>query len=204
MQALSSDQHALYKKIAGMMALNCSQAEIARATSLTDGRISQIVNDAIFQEHFKEQAAELTEQQELINQGWDAVEEKAIAGVLAVLQWNKDPDYALRAAAVANKAQRRGSDARQPLGVANAGPQVIVNMPIAFLEKTSELQVTPSSDQDLPPKKQVSALRPSQVETMLGGSETGPVIEQEPEEVTADDEAREIATFADQLNKALG
>ena len=128
-----------YEKIANLMALEVPQKQIAIAVGLSDGRISQIKDDPEFQELFAAKVVENAERHGILNDGWDAVEAQALSIVNANLGWNKNPDFALRAAMVANKAQRRGQLNTGPSIAAQAGARVILNLNPQFINKLQQI-----------------------------------------------------------------
>jgi hypothetical protein len=136
-QNLDASTQRQYEKIAAMALHGFPQTAIAEACALSDGRISQIMSDPAYQAIYAAKAADAFEEQQLRNQGWDAVEDRALSVVVKNLEWNKDPEFALKAAMIANKANRRGSlPGAAPLYAAQAaGARVVINLQQKFVTK---------------------------------------------------------------------
>jgi hypothetical protein len=132
----SGAENALLEKLASMYAMEVPQKQMAMAVGLSEGRISQIVATAVFQEKVSAIVAQRFEDNKILNEGWDGVEAQALSIVSANLQWNKDPDFALRAASLANKAVRRGQFAQPsaPIGTVS-GARVVIQLGGAFVAK---------------------------------------------------------------------
>jgi len=123
------------QKIAKLVLYEVPHTQIAMSCGVTEGRISQICGTEEFKAVLQEIAVAHFEEQDLLNQGWDAVEQHAVSKVLQTLQHSPDPDYALKAAAVANKVTRRGRINHNPLTAGQAGVRAIVNVNMNFAEK---------------------------------------------------------------------
>lgn len=134
----------LFEKIAGMLARGVPQNQIADVCGLSDGRISQIKDEPEFKEIYARIMAEYYEERELFDKGWDGVEQHAIAKVLNHLKISSDPDYALKAAVFANKAERRNRAPGNDPIPAQVGQGVVLRLNGAFLDRLNQLQVSVS------------------------------------------------------------
>lgn len=131
----------LLDKIARLTAMNVPTEQIAQACGITKGRVSQLTATEEFNEVLLQYYNEDFEQQDTLNRGWDAVEEEALGTVLETLQHNPDPDFALRAATMANKAQRRGGvNGNQPIN-GNASASAVINLNQVFVDKLQHISV---------------------------------------------------------------
>lgn len=116
-------------RVAKLVAMNVSQKQIAQACGVSEGRISQITATDDFRSRLAEIQSEDLEQADETNRGWDMVENLALGHVLENMQLNPDPEFALRVAAQANKAARRGGLGNQPInGKANATATITLNI----------------------------------------------------------------------------
>lgn len=106
------------EKIASLFAHGVSQADIAEVFGVTEGRISQLKETVEFKAAFEEKQNVLTLREQELNEGWDKIEEKAIEQIHEKLEAGFDPNFALRAGVMANKAQRRGRVANLTLDAA--------------------------------------------------------------------------------------
>ena len=111
-----------------------------------------------------------------LSDGWDAVETMAVRQIIDTLKYSKDPDYAMRAAMIANKAKRKGVHENVPVEAANGGVAVI-NLQKNFITKiqNNNINVAPRNNgkvlngdgaEDVP-KKQQDFLAVDKVENML-------------------------------------
>ena len=158
------------EKLARMKAANMTPGDIATATNLTEGRLSQIFNSEEFLTIAERVSNEQFEQQEMVNSGWDGIEALGITRVLEVLDNDPDPDFALKAAALANKAVRRGAHQNNPIVPANAGLKAVVVLNNTFIEnlkgnailgdKSDEVSLTKQ-------KKAVNFMAPKCVQDLL-------------------------------------
>lgn len=134
---ISKETMEQHKRIAKLMVAGVSQTQIAQAVNLTDGRISQLLSDEAFLQTLELVAAEKAEQHTEIANGWDSIEAKALEIVKDNLKWNKNPDFALKAAMVANRAARRNNmphpSQNIPLEPGKAGPRVVINLGNQYL-----------------------------------------------------------------------
>lgn len=124
----------LLEKLARMQASGMSAVDIAAASGLSASRVSQIFTGDEFLLACEKINTEQFEQQELLNAGWDAVEVLGVNKVIEVLQQNPDPDFALRAAVMANKASRRGNYRNNPIAQ-NAGLKAVIVLNNTFVER---------------------------------------------------------------------
>lgn len=102
------DQKAL-SKIAKLQVAGVAQEDICDVMGLTAEQLTEATASADFKSLSSRMLVEQVEQDELLNGGWDTVESLALTAVVKNLQLMPDPKYALAAAQVANKAQRRSS-----------------------------------------------------------------------------------------------
>ena len=127
-------------KIARMVLYDVPHAQIAQACGITEARISQIIGTEEFKEYMQTIASDRFEQDRSINDGWDTIEATALGSILNRLQWMNDPDFALKAAMMANKAQRRGQFNNRPLD-GTGGVRAIVHLSAQFVDKLQQNNV---------------------------------------------------------------
>jgi len=164
----------LLEKLARMQASGMCDADIAVAAGLSASRISQIFKSEEFETAQEIVTSEMFEQQELMNQGWDSVEALGVNKVIEVLGADPDPDFALRAAVLANKAVRRGGGYKNNPISQDAGLKAVIVLNNCFVTKIQERTkdvdaVEDSTDkQDLQTKqKAVNFLAPTDVQDLL-------------------------------------
>lgn len=125
------------QKLARMELHGIAREQTAMALGVSESRISQVILTDEFLEHAQTVAGENFQQNELINKGWDGIEALGIKRVVQALQQDPEPEFALRAATFANKAQRRGGFTNQPISQA-AGVRAIVQLNSTFVQKLQQ------------------------------------------------------------------
>ena len=197
------DRTALFEKIAKMELMGVPRVDIADTVGLSESRHSQLfADDDGFKRVYGEVSIAEYEKFSTLNDGWDTVESLAVVAVMTQLQQVPDPDYALRAAALANKAQRRGVFNR-PIGVTSGQRKTTINLNASFVDKlqmnfqlpTKEAIEAEVVDPVQIAKKDVNFMPPTAVEDLL--SALGNKIKQEDEGELA------YAAELDNLNFAI-
>lgn len=159
-------------RIAKMEYLGVSRSQIAKACGKTEAEIESLMEKSIFKQQLQIIAAEDFDKMDTLNGGWDMVENLAMGKVVDHLEKVPDPDFALRAAAIANKAVRRGKHENQPIGM-QANTQAVINVSLQFADKLQQnFQVEARDEKELM-QKDDNFLPPKNVETLLGGIVTG-------------------------------
>lgn len=167
-----SDDNAKFDKIARMALFDIPQTQIAKAVGLSDSRISQIVETEEYKTVLSAISIEYFERNQQLNDGWQSVEALALGTVVDNLAWNKDPDFALRAAMIANKAQKRGETAKQPID-AQAGARAVFHLTQNFIQKLQHFggeNKTPDGEviENKPPaQKDADYMVPEKVEALF-------------------------------------
>jgi hypothetical protein len=133
----------IVERVATLLAMDTPQVQIAAATGLSEGRISQLAHSDQVLARKAEILSEKLEQHEELNSGWDAIEEESMATVLEYVSVTKDPEFALRAAKVANSANRRGGYNGAPIN-GNANAAAVINLSAIFVEKLQNMRVGPA------------------------------------------------------------
>ncbi len=159
------------EQLATFLAHGMSGVDIAATLGLSEGRISQLKDDPVVQEVLAAKLTQLAREQQELNEGWDAVEKRGIQIVQEHMRINKEPNFALRAATLANRAVRRGVSNANTIP-ATSGQRVTISLNVNF---TKQLQAGRAETArvinggNLP--KMVDVALPAQVETMFAVSE---------------------------------
>jgi len=82
---ISDVSSAEHEQAAELLALGVPQEQIAIVTGLSEGRISQLKNEAWFQKLVQEKGTKYIKQQNLLNDGWNRIEELALGTLLEYL-----------------------------------------------------------------------------------------------------------------------
>lgn len=158
-------------RIGGLSAHGLSDHQIADMLLLKIEQVLAARNSQEFKAKYAQVADEEIQKQLDLADGWDAVEERAIASVLETLAYNKDPRYTLAAAKIANSAHRRKPNANpNVINASNVTNNIIVlNLNRSYVKKSTEsesgmIDVTPRPGKverkvsDLPSPKDVENL----------------------------------------------
>lgn len=165
---LSPEQQQL-DKIARLTYAQVSDVEIGNVVNLTAARISQIKEGEDYKTWYSTIVSEKANDRQETDDSWDKIERLATGRIANHLTWSQDPDYALRAALVANKAQRRNV-LNTPIS-ADAGARTIIQLGGNYITK---LQVsngdgpTVINEPKLQDQKQTDIANPKRVEELLG------------------------------------
>ena len=149
--------------------------QIADTLLLNMDQVAAVMQTPEFHEAKSKALAERTQRQIDLEEGWDAVEEKALASILETLQYNRDPRFALGAAAIANKAVRRTPGGNgKVINAAKAGNVIVLQMNNKFVQKVQQqsedgevVDVSPRPVTQIP-KKRSDVPTPNAVSTLLG------------------------------------
>ena len=167
----SATREKVYERIAQLALIDVPQRQIAQAVQLSEAMISDIVNhDEKFKEILAEKSIAHHEEQRIVNEGWDAVEALSIKGIVDTLAQTHDPEFLLKAAAVANKAQRRGK-LNQAIPTNGDAGRVVINLNGAFVDKLQQnnVQINVGERPELV-QKDSDALSAKHLKTMLADS----------------------------------
>jgi len=139
-EATEDLRQTLFTRVARLFVMQTPHVQIAAATGLTVKKVEELEGHeevrAIIQTL---QTADL-EQAAVVNEGWDLIEEEALGTVLQqVRQVSCDKDYALKAATLANKAQRRGN-AHSPIN-GKVNTMAVITFNTTFIEKLQTMSV---------------------------------------------------------------
>ena len=108
-----------FLRIARMQEQGVSDEDLARIFGIAPEKMVEILQSEEYKQAASQAILEEFDKQSILNKGWDGIEEYAMSTVLTTLQSpHPDPDYALKAASVANKATRRGKHSNEPIQVA--------------------------------------------------------------------------------------
>ncbi len=128
------------EKMARMALFDVPLTQIAKAISVSDETITELMNTDTYQNILAEITTEYFEQNQGLNDGWNSIEALALTQVIETLKWTKDPDYALRAATMANRASRRGDVKQQPID-GQTGARAVINLTANFIDKLQQFNV---------------------------------------------------------------
>ncbi len=159
-----------YEYVAHMELMGTPQISIASALQLSEGRISQILAEEEYQVVKAQIASKDYLDRKEVRDNWENMELVATRNVLATLKYNKDPDYNLRVAIMANKADKRGHNVT-PIQ-AQQGMRASVNLPTIYVQNIQNnggnLQVVNHKDAPKKEQNRFNMMTPGKVEELLG------------------------------------
>lgn len=139
MKELTASDKQVYEKIANMEIMGVMHTGIAGVLGVSEGLISQIVAKEEYQQIKGVLLATKYEDAEKGDSNWDKLERMAVDNLINTAGWNTDPDFLLRAAAVANRAQRRGRMTNNDPLPNQMGKRVVVNLSQVFVGKLQDI-----------------------------------------------------------------
>ena len=164
-------------RCASLSAHGISDRQIADVLLLTIEQVVAVKGTEEYITKYAEEAETAIKAQIDRDEGWDAVEQAALNSVREALKYNRDPKYALSAAALANKAERRTGQSKGPHVIDNSGQTtnvIVLNLNRNYVNKTQTdmVDVTPKViDQ---PRKRSDLPSPKMVEQLLAPVLTSP------------------------------
>lgn len=104
--------------------LNCSREELA-----------ELENDSLYKEVRQVIGAIQLQSRADSETGWDALEAMAVKKLVEKINFEKDSEFLLRVAAVANKAQRRVTPQHGVLDPSGGGQRATINLTTRFMQR---------------------------------------------------------------------
>lgn len=132
------DRNKVIRQAAKYAAAGVADAQIAEAMGVMRSTVCQWRVTEVWAETYAKHVAEVTARATTLNGGWDELEEKAIAILQENLRINRNAEFALRVAAVSNRAQRKGAIGPSPLP-ADRGKVVAITFNNTFVEKIQQI-----------------------------------------------------------------
>ena len=127
----------LFDRLAQLIVLDVSEQQMARACGLPLEKVRELKEHPDIKEKVQEQQNNELEKAERFNKGWDLVEELSIVNIVEELERNPEPDFSLKAAAIANKAARRHNNNPAVINPLNGGTAVF-HLNVAFIERLQQ------------------------------------------------------------------
>ena len=153
-------------RIAKMDFAGVPEKQIAAACNISNAKLSELQKTEKYKISLAEVGTESFDKMDVLNGGWDMVENLAMNKVVTHLQHAPDPDYALKAAAFANKAIRRGQRNNDPIAI-QPGQQATISVSLSFADKLQQtFVINPHATKELK-KKDDNFLPPKAVNELL-------------------------------------
>lgn len=177
------------EKVAKLALLNISQKQIAAACNLSESRLSEIMQMQKYREIAETIALKKFEEQQMLNKGWDSIEALGMKRVIAALQQDPDPEFALKASVVANKAVRRGTFQNEPIKPSDAGVRAVIHLNPTFVDKLQQnFQISTEKNAELAENPKASDFMPAKsVHDLLAGGNNKDKIKSEKTPISGPD-----------------
>lgn len=160
------------KKLAGLMLYNLSDDEISEVLGLSVARVALLKDDEDVREMLAELKADKFDEKVGINEAWNFVESASLGVLVDTIQNVRDPEFALKAAAVANKAVRKNVTGRSNLIDATDAPRAVITLTQVFINRLQQYNEAGIGNRQESiikglASKAVDSLSPKQVENAL-------------------------------------
>lgn len=160
------------ERLARMVVLGVAQDELCQIFGLSQTQFETITGTEEYQTVFGKIQLERYSQIDDANDGWNKIETTSLKKVQQHLESFADPDYALRAAIMANKAVRRGNSVgNKPIEV-QPNLQTVIQLKVSYVQKVEGgLNVQPRAIENVP-QKEVNFMPVKDVKSLLQSDES--------------------------------
>lgn len=134
-QELGKEVPEMYVVVAKHKVLGTSDESICDVISCTQAELNELESDELFKEVRQIVGALQLQQRVDSDTGLDALEAMAIKKLVDRMPFEKDPEFILRVAAFANKAQRRSAPQTNVLDPTRAGQRATINLTSRILQR---------------------------------------------------------------------
>ena len=157
------------KRLASLVAHGFPDEDICDALGIDEATLAEAKEEVEFKAAMLEKKQQRLQEEVERVEGWDGVELKAVNTLQEILRHNKNPDFILRTASFANRAQRRPiSQRNKPIGDGTIGSVIVLKVSQNFVNGTGPSKVIEHrGERGEIPKKQVSIPTPRIVEKHL-------------------------------------
>jgi hypothetical protein len=169
---MAKNSSELISRVANMVAYSVPNGQIAAVCGVEDADLQLILNTKEFQDELAAIEFANVDRQKTLNDGWDTLENIALSKVVTAMDTMLDPDFALKVAAVANKASRRGGRFNRPIE-GDLGSRAVINLNPTFIQRLQQtVSLNGNSDSvtkpvDAQKQKDHDFLAPNKVEKLL-------------------------------------
>lgn len=144
LQFSSDEKKKLFEKVARFEVMGVDDIDACRILGFGQEKLKEIRDDDRYKIIYAAISQEKLEEIDTLNRGWDAVEDKALERILVKLQISSDPEYALKAALVANKAKRKPANTRV-VDASNHGGRANISLNNTFILKLQDKGIEPKT-----------------------------------------------------------
>ena len=170
MQVNNADKEKL-TQLARYLAHGVAHEQAGNAVGFSASRVSQLLTEEDFQTILREQMQELVVNYIDINTAYDRIEKKALQNLELNARVNSDPDFNMRLALLANRANRKGETAvrpNRPIDAAGVdGQRIAINLSLNFVKQiqSGPMQATQAVTVA---RTELDVATPSDVSNLLG------------------------------------
>lgn len=184
----SEQLQAAVDRIARMKYAGVSHDQIATACGIDVAMVEDLLEKKEVQDRIAELSADAFDKFETVNDAWDMVEMTAVSEVYKELDARPDPEFALKAATLANKAQRHNrNDSRHNHVAMQPNQQAVIQVAIGFAQSLQQNFQVQTRDVSELKKKDDNFLPPKKVQELLSA--------------TVDPEDEEMEKLAREMNQ---
>jgi hypothetical protein len=134
-QDLGKEVPDIYVVVAKHSVMGSLPESICEVLSCSREELTEIENDSLYKEVRQLIGAIQLQSKADSETGWDALEQMAVKKLVEKINFEKDSEFLLRVAAVANKAQRRSAPQQGVLDPSSAGQRTTINLTTRFLQR---------------------------------------------------------------------
>lgn len=154
-------------RVAAMKNAGMPDSQIATACGVSIDVLEKVYEKDSYKTEIAKIAEESFDKFNTLNEGWDMIENNAMNKVAEHLNKMPDPEFALRAAVMANKAQRRGRHTNTPIA-AIPNSQVTIQLTANFADRMQTNFAVEQRKPEAIQQKDNNFLAPKKVQALLG------------------------------------
>lgn len=170
--ALETVDEATRLRAASLSAKGLLDCQIADILLLSDNQMAAVKLSEEFRKRYSEEATNAIDQAIALEEGWNTLEDEALAALIQTMKYNKDPKFMLAVAATANRAERRAKNKQSDPRVIDASNKttnniLVLQMNRNYVDKAGENGIIdmnrrpdkiPLKQSDMPAPKLVDAI----------------------------------------------
>lgn len=138
-------QEQILERLLRFALMGVPETQICHALGLDKERVQMLLQSAAFQARMIAAIEATSSESKTINDAWQALEGDALDNLLQHMKRNNDPEFALKVAATANKAMRRGVGDSRVINPVSGAMQAVINLPAIFVEKLQMIADNPQN-----------------------------------------------------------
>lgn len=174
--AREAQRQKAFEKIARLDLAGVENSQIAIALSVSEQTVEAVKSDEGYLTLRAELAYNKFNQDDMIDRGFDAIEEKATALILSTLEWSKDTDFALKALAVVNKANRHNRSRQNRTIEPTPGAHTVIYLNAKFVTQLNGNGLREAPVLDVSTKKVQNFMPVDKAEELLNPEDDNPDI----------------------------